>query len=70
MGASKVCSSNDPTLTLTYLTSRSNLLLYAFICALWERVDLLALVCGRLTVSLPLSHWYPESGVVLDYIDS
>ena len=33
----------------------------------WERADLLALVCG---VSLPLSHWYPGSGVVYDFIDS
>ena len=24
----------------------------------------------RLTVSLSLSHWYPGSGVVFDYIDS
>ena len=32
----------------------------------WER----ALVCGVLTVSLSLSHWYPGSGVVLDCIDS
>ena len=32
-----------------------------------------AFVCSRLwclTVSLSLSHWYPESGVVLDCIDS
>ena len=31
----------------------------------WERVDLLALVCG-----LSLSYWYPRSDVVLDCIDS
>ena len=36
----------------------------------WERADLLALVCGVLTVSLLLSHWYPGSGVVLGCIDS
>ena len=37
----------------------------------WERADLLALVCGvYLCVSLSLSHWYPESGVVLDCIKS
>ena len=35
-----------------------------------EKVDLFALVCGVLTVSLLLSHWYPGSGVVLDSIDS
>ena len=34
----------------------------------WERADLLALVCG--TVSLSLSQLYPWSGVVLDCIDS
>ena len=33
----------------------------------WERADLLAHVCG---VLLLLFHWYPESGVVLDCIDS
>ena len=31
----KVCSNNDPGLTLTYFAARSNLLLYAF---LWEKV--------------------------------
>ena len=36
----------------------------------WERADLLALVCGVLTMSLSLSHWYPGAGVVLDCIDS
>ena len=36
----------------------------------WERADLLALVCGVLTMSLSLSHWYPGLGVVLDCIDS
>ena len=35
----------------------------------WERAGLLALVCG-VTVSLPLPHWYPGSGVVLNCIDS
>ena len=32
----------------------------------WEKANLLALVCVRLS----LSHWYPGSGVVLDCIDS
>ena len=41
-----------------------------FVVTCWERADLLALVCGVLTVSLSLSHWYPGSGVVLDCIDS
>ena len=36
----------------------------------WERADLLALVLWCLTVSLSLSHWYPESGVVLYCINS
>ena len=36
----------------------------------WERAELLALVCGVLTVSLSFSHWYPGSGVILDCIDS
>ena len=35
----------------------------------WEKADLLALVldvyCG-----VQLSHWYPGSGVVFDFIDS
>ena len=31
----------------------------------WERTRLRCI-----TVSLSLSHWYPGSGVVLDYIDS
>ena len=35
----------------------------------WERADLLALICGVITVSLSLSHWCPRSGVVLDCID-
>ena len=44
------------------------MILYAsvYICLVvtcWERADLLALVCGVL-----LSHWYPGSGVVLDFI--
>ena len=36
----------------------------------WERADLLALVCGVLTVSLSLPNWYPGSVVVLECIDS
>ena len=35
-----------------------------------ESADLLALVCGVVTVSLSLSYRYPGSGVVLDCIDS
>ena len=34
-GAYQVCSKDDPRLTLTYLTSRSNLLPYAF---KWENI--------------------------------
>ena len=41
-----------------------------FVVTCCESADLLALVCGCLTVSLSLSHWYPGSGVVLDCIDS
>ena len=41
-----------------------------FLVTCWEKADILALVCGVLTVSLSLSHWYPGSGVVLDCIDS
>ena len=29
-----------------------------------------ALVCDVLIVTLSFSHWYPGSGVVLDFIDS
>ena len=36
-----------------------------FVVTCWERADLL----WCLTVSLPLSHWYLGSGVVLDCID-
>ena len=44
-----------------------------FICALWSPAgkgltSWLSFVVS--TVSLSLSHWYPGSGVVLDYIDS
>ena len=44
-----------------------------FICALWSPAgkgltSWLSLEVS--TVSLSLSHWYPRSGVVLDYIDS
>ena len=43
------------------------------ICALWspagkELTSWLSFVVSA--VSLPLSHWYPGSGVVLDCIDS
>ena len=50
-----------------------HLCMFVYLCLVvtcWERADLLALVCGVLTVSLSLSHWYPGSGVVLDCIDS
>ena len=40
-----------------------------FVVTCWEMADLLTLVCGVL-LSLSLSHWYPESGVALDCIDS
>ena len=44
-----------------------------FICALWSPAwngltSKLSIVVS--TMSLPLSHWYPGSGVVLDCIDS
>ena len=45
-----------------------------FLCALWSPAGkgltswLSFVVC--LTVSLSLSHWYPGSGVELDFIDS
>ena len=44
-----------------------------FICALWSPAgkgltSWLSFVVS--TVSLPLSHWYPGSGLVLDCIDS
>ena len=46
---------------------------HLFICALWSPAgkgltSWLSFVVS--TVSLSLSHWYPESGVVLDCIDS
>ena len=40
-----------------------------YVVTCWERADLLALVCG-VSVSFTLSHWFPESGVVLNCIDS
>ena len=36
--------------------------------ALWERADLLAVIC--LFVKLSLFHWYPRLDVVLDFVDS
>ena len=40
-----------------------------FVVTCWERADLwLSFVVSN--VSLSLSHWYPGSGVVLDFIDS
>ena len=41
-----------------------------YVVTCWEKADLLALVLWCLTAGLSLSHWYPESGVVLDCIDS
>ena len=42
-----------------------------FICALWSpAVKGLTSCLWCLTVNLSLSHWYPESGVALDCIDS
>ena len=35
----------------------------------WERAGPLALVCGVSFVNSSLSHWYPGSGVVLDYFN-
>ena len=35
----QVCSNNDPGLTVTYLTARSNIFLYAFI---WEKGEAMA----------------------------
>ena len=44
-----------------------------FICALWSPAGK-GLTSGSrlgcLTVSLSHSHWYPGSGVVLDFVDS
>ena len=43
----QICSNNDPGLTLTYLTARSNLVLYAFV---WEKGKTMhfseIIVCG------------------------
>ena len=41
-----------------------------FVVTCWERADLLVPRLWCLTVSLPLYHWYPGSGIVLDFIDS
>ena len=43
-----------------------------FICALWSPAGkgLTSWLSCVLSVNLSLSHWYPWSGVVLDYIDS
>ena len=40
-----------------------------FVVTCWERVELLALVCG-VYCEFVTFHWYPGSGVVLDCIDS
>ena len=53
---------------LVYAMSASVYMCFVVTC--WERAELLALVCGVLTVTLPLSHWYPVYGLVLDCIDS
>ena len=39
--AYQVCSNDDPRLTLTYFTSRSNLLPIAFKCEIFGKVDFL-----------------------------
>ena len=41
-----------------------------FIAACWERAGRLALVCEVKLCFCRLTMWYPESGVVLDCIDS
>ena len=43
-----------------------------FICALWSPAGkgLTSWLSFVVPVSLSLSHWYPGSGVLLDYIDS
>ena len=44
-----------------------------FICALWSPAGKWLTSCPSFVVSavsLSLFHWYPGSGVVLDYIDS
>ena len=53
------------------------MLLHLFIAALWsavitywERAELLALVCDVKLCFCHFPMWYPNSGVVLDYIDS
>ena len=43
-GAYQVCSNDDPSLTLTYLTSRSNLLSNAFKWDFFSKVDFLETV--------------------------
>ena len=46
---------------------------HLFMCALWSPAEkglTSWLSCVVSTVSLSLAHWYPGSGVVLDYIDS
>ena len=55
---------------LTYPLSETSKIGFVRVCFYvpcgHERAGLLALVCGVLTVSLPFSHRYPGSGVVLD----
>ena len=43
-----------------------------FICALWSPFGkgLTSWLSFVVSVCLSLSHWYPGSGVILDYIDS
>ena len=48
--AYKVCSNNDPMLTLTYLTSRSNLLPNAFEWEIFRKVDFLITVKAKVII--------------------
>ena len=43
-----------------------------FKCALWSPAGkgLISWLSFVVSVSLSISHWYPGSGVILDYIDS
>ena len=54
---------------LVFVMSLCTSVYMCFVVTCWERADLLALVLVSLC-EFSLSHWYPESGVVLDCIDS
>ena len=49
-GAYQVCSNDDPRLTLTYLTSRSNLFPNAFIWVIFGKVDFLDTVEAKVII--------------------